>query len=216
MPEVQKQGFVSHNWGNGCIEKLLFAWGRSMPFSGHVKSLEGVILLGFWAGSQCRLVFFSFGCLCFSCRCIGTALGYVSRIATKEAKDVIESMLTFLGSQFTVFAKFCWEVGRHFLGCRSVSLCRAGIVLLLHWRILARLVVWLGGIVLGFRLVSRWLRNAGFSGNFSFSFPVSCVNSLNEFWKARKSGGPYHLWCIWQVQISLLSECCIAPLNSWG
>ena len=37
MPEVQKQGFVSRNKGNGCIEKLLFAQGRSKQYSGHAS-----------------------------------------------------------------------------------------------------------------------------------------------------------------------------------
>ena len=65
----------------------------------------------------------------------------VSRITTKKAKVVIESTLTFLGCQFTIFAEFCQEVRSHFLVCRSVALCRAGVALLLCQRILARLVV---------------------------------------------------------------------------
>src|SRR5882724_8201552 len=42
----------------------------------------------------------------FNCGCLETVLGYVSIIATKEAQVVIESTLTFLGHQFTVFPSF--------------------------------------------------------------------------------------------------------------
>src|SRR5882724_1904164 len=113
----------------------------------------------------------------------------MSIIATKEAKVVIKLMLTFLGCQFTIFAKFGQEVRSCFLGCRSVTLCRARVVLLLHQRILARLVVRLGGIMLGFGLVSRQLGNVGFSGNFSFSFPVLCINGLDEFPRLERVSG---------------------------
>src|SRR5882724_12049459 len=102
-----------------------------MQYLGHAKSLEGLILLGFQAGSRCGLVLLSFGCMCFGCECLGTVLGYMSSIATKEAKVVIESTLMFLGHQFTVFAKFCQEVGSCFLVCRSVAVCGARVVLLL-------------------------------------------------------------------------------------
>jgi len=102
----QKQGFMSCNQGNGCIEKkLLFTQGRSTQYLGHVKFLACSILLGFQAGSQHRFVLFSFGCVGFGCRCLGTVLGYISRIATKEEKIVIESILMFLRCQFTIFAK---------------------------------------------------------------------------------------------------------------
>jgi len=61
----------------------------------------------------------------------------------------------------------------------------------------------------------------GFMGNFSMSFPESCVNSLNEFLEAGK--------CVQLVVVdhivfdsfgesvvSLTTECCIAPLNTCG
>jgi len=71
-----------------------------------VQSLQKVlILLGFQARSQCRLVLLSFGCVGFGYRCLGTILGYMSGNATEEAKVVIKLTLMFLGNQFTIFAE---------------------------------------------------------------------------------------------------------------
>src|SRR5882724_5700738 len=100
-----------------------------MQYSGCVKSLEGLILIGFQAGSQCGLVLFSFGCAGFGCRCLGTVLGYMSRIATKEAKVVIKSTLMFLRHQFTIYTKLRQKVRSGFLWCGSIALCRARVVL---------------------------------------------------------------------------------------
>jgi len=70
------------------------------------------------------------------------------------------------------------------------ALCGARVVLLLWWRILARFAVWLGGVMLVFRTCFKMTQICRISWEtFSFSFPVWCVNSLNEFSKAGKSVG---------------------------
>jgi len=59
----------------------------------------------------------------------------------------------------------------------------------------------------------------GFMGNFSFPFPVSCINGLDEFSEARKCIGLVvvdHIVfdALGESIISLSSKCCITPLDS--
>ena len=61
----------------------------------------------------------------------------------------------------------------------------------------------------------------GFAGNFSMSFPVSCVDGLNEFLKAGKSVQLVVVNHIifdtfGQSIVSLSVECCFAPLDICG
>ena len=88
-----------------------------------------LILRGFRATSRRGFFLLSLGCTCFGHRCLGTVLGYMSGIATKEAKVVVEPTLMFLGHQFTVFAKLQRKIGSGFLGLGSGALSRAGILL---------------------------------------------------------------------------------------
>jgi len=58
-------------------------------------------------------------------------------------------------------------------------------------------------------------------GEFSFSFPVSCIDSLDEFSKSCEG-----VWLVvvdhiifdtfGESIVSLMIECCIAPLNTCG
>ena len=59
----------------------------------------------------------------------------------------------------------------------------------------------------------------GFTGNFPMSFPVLCIDSLNEFLKARKSVGLVvvdHIIfdALGKSIVSLFLEHCVAPLDS--
>ena len=67
---------------------------------------------------------------------------------------------------------------------------RARVVVVLFGlgRTFARLVVGLGRVGLLFGLVSGVSRSAGFTGDFSFLFPVSCVDSLDKYLESCESG----------------------------
>src|SRR5882724_11989995 len=108
-------------------------------------------------------------------------------------------------------------------GRGALALGRARIVVLLLGigRTFARLVVRLVRIRLVFGLVSRGSGSLGFMGEFSFSFPVLCVDSLDEFSESNKG---VQLFVVDHIVfdtfgksiVSLTMECCIAPLNSCG
>ena len=78
----------------------------------------------------------------------------------------------------------------------------------------ARLVVGLVGVRLLFGLVSRRSGSLGFMGEFSFSFPVSCIDSLDEFSESCEGGQlvvvDHIIFDMFGKSIvSLSMECCI-------
>ena len=88
-------------------------------------------------------------------------------------------------------------------------------------RTFSGLVVRLGRVRLLFGLVSRGSGSASFVGYFTTSFPVSCINRLDEFPEDGKG-----VWLIvmghivfdtfGESVVSLSAECCLAPLNTCG
>jgi len=100
---------------------------------------------------------------------------------------------------------------------------RAGVVVLLLGigRTFAGLVVGLVRVGLVFGLVSRRSGSSGFVGVFSFSFPVSSIDSLNEFLESNEGVRLFMVDHIifdtfGESIVSLTTECCIAPLNTCG
>ena len=71
-----------------------------------------------------------------------------------------------------------------------LALGRAGVVVVLLGigRTFAKLVVGLVGVRLLFGLVSRRSGSLVFMGEFSFSFPGSCTDSLDNFLESCKGG----------------------------
>jgi len=73
-------------------------------------------------------------------------------------------------------------------------------------------------VVLLFGLVSGGSGSAGFTGNFPTSFPVLCLNGLQEFPETRKG-----VWLVvvdhvvfdafGEYIVSLSVECCFTPLD---
>jgi len=100
---------------------------------------------------------------------------------------------------------------------------RAWVIILLLGlrRTLAGLVVRLGRVRLLFGLVSRGSGSMSFSGYFTASFPVSCIDSLDEFPEAGKG-----VWLLvvdhvvfdafGKSIVSLSAECCLTPLNVYS
>jgi len=88
-------------------------------------------------------------------------------------------------------------------------------------RTFAGLVVRLGRVSLLFGLVSGGSGSTSFAGYFTASFPVSSIDSLDEFPEARKS---VWLFVVDHVVfdtfgesiVSLSAECPLAPLNVCG
>src|SRR5882672_6254928 len=72
----------------------------------------------------------------------------MSGSATEEAQFVVETALSFLRHQLTIFPKFRGKVGSGLLQVirRALALGRAGIVVLLFGLGFARLVIGFGGI----------------------------------------------------------------------
>src|SRR5467141_610168 len=77
-----------------------------------------------------------------------TVLGNVSGSATEEAQFVVETALSFLRCQLSVFPEFRGNVGSGLLrvGRGALALGRAGVVVLLLGLGFARLVIQFGGI----------------------------------------------------------------------
>src|SRR5882724_4598609 len=110
--------------------------------------------------------------------------------------------------------------GLFLFGRGALALGRAGVVVLLLGvgRTFAGLVVGLVRVRLVFGLVSRRSGSSGFVGEFSFSFPVSGINSLDKF---SESNEGVRLFMVDHIVfdmfgesvVSLTMECCIAPLN---
>ena len=105
----------------------------------------------------------------------------------------------------------------------ALALGRAGVVVLLLGvgRTFAGLVVGLVRVGLVFGLVSRRSGSSGFAGEFSFLFPVSSINSLDEFSESNEGVRLFMLDHIvfdtfGESVVSLMMECCIAPLNTCG
>src|SRR5882724_3757067 len=105
---------------------------------------------------------------------------------------------------------------------RDPSDIKMEIVLLLGLqRTFARLVVRLGRVRLLFCLVSGGSGSMSFVGYFSTSFPVSCIDSLDEFPEAGKG-----VWLLVVDHVvfdvfggsivSLSAESYLAPLNACG
>src|SRR5882724_2640048 len=115
------------------------------------------------------------------------------------------------------------ECGLLLFGRGALALGRAGVVVLLLGvgRAFAGLVIGLVRVRLVFGLVSRRSGSSGFAGEFSFSFPISGVDSLDEF---SESNEGVRLFMVDHVVfdalgesiVSLTAECGIAPLNACG
>src|SRR5882724_1609738 len=150
----------------------------------------------------------------------------MSRGATKEAKFVVKMALSLLGSYLSIFSEFQGKVGSGgflLFGSGTLALGRARVVVLLLGmrRTFAGLVVRLGRVRLLFGLVSRGSGSTSFVGYFTVSFPVSSIDSLDEFPEAGK-----HVWlfvvdhvifdAFGKSIVSLSGECCLTPLNTCG
>ena len=88
-------------------------------------------------------------------------------------------------------------------------------------RTFSRLGVGFGGIGLVVRLVTRRSRSTGFTGNFSSTFPVSCVYGLNKFTEACEGVQLVMVDHVvfdmfGQSIVSLLMECFFTPLDLCG
>ena len=96
---------------------------------------------------------------------------------------------------------------------------RVVVVLLGIGRTFAVLVVGLVRVGLVFGLVSRRSGSLGFVGEFSFSFPVLSIDSLDEFSESNEGVWLFMMDHIifdtfGESVVSLTTECCIAPLNA--
>src|SRR5882724_1971043 len=177
---------------------------------------------------RCGFVLIRLGCSGFgrSQAVFWTVLGNMSSSATKEAKLVVNRALTLLGGELSIFPKFQGKVrsgGLLLFRSGALALGRARVIVLLLGlqRTFAGLVVRLGRVRLLFSLVSRGSRSTSFMGYFTVSFPVLCIDSLDEFLEAGKS-----VWLLMvdhvifdtfgESIVSLSAECCLAPLNVCG
>src|SRR5882672_2852644 len=145
----------------------------------------------------------------------------MSGSAAEEAQFVVEMVLSFLRRQLTIFPEFREKVRSGLLqvGRGALALGRAGIVVLLFGLGFARLVIRFGGIRFVVCLVNGRTGNAGFAGEFSFTFPVLSINSLDEFLESCEG-----VWLIMvdhivfdtfgQSVVSLSAECCFPPLDT--
>jgi len=88
-------------------------------------------------------------------------------------------------------------------------------------RTFSRLVVRLRRVRLLFGLVSGGSGNTSFVGYFTMSFPVSCIDSLDEFPEAGKGVKLIMMDHVifdtfGKSIVNLPAECCLAPLNACG
>ena len=210
---IGKQSFMSHNQGSGCVKKDWFCTREINAILGLCEVFR--MFHPSWVRSQ-KLMWTCLAQLWLQMP--WNSLWLHVWKCHRRGKDCYQANIDIPGA--SVY-HLCWALTK---GGKWVPwiqrYCWARIVLLLRQRTLARFVVWLGCIGLGFGLVSGGFGCVGLLGNFSVSFPVSCIDSLNKFPKAGKRIGlvvvDHIIFDMFSKSIaSLSSECCISPLNSW-